>query len=98
MYAGRIVEAGPVQEVFRRPRHHYTRGLLVSQPTMDNIALDGSSRLPSIPGMVPSLQALPSGCAFHPRCAAATDRCRAEMPQPQGGAVRVACWNPVAAP
>lgn len=98
MYAGRIVEAGPVQEVFRRPRHHYTRGLLVSQPTMDNIALDGSSRLPSIPGMVPSLQALPTGCAFHPRCAAATDRCRAEMPEPQGDAVRVACWNPVAAP
>lgn len=98
MYAGRIVEAGPVQEVFRRPRHHYTRGLLISQPTMDNIALDGSSRLPSIPGMVPSLQSLPSGCAFHPRCAAATERCRTEMPEPLGDAVRVACWNPVSAP
>jgi ABC-type dipeptide/oligopeptide/nickel transport system ATPase component len=55
MYAGRIVEMGPVGEVFRTPRHHYTRGLLESQPTMDNIALDGSSRLVSIPGMVPPL-------------------------------------------
>lgn len=95
MYAGRIVEAGPVAEVFRRPRHHYTRGLLVSQPTMDNIALDGSSRLPSIPGMVPSLQALPAGCAFHPRCAAASDRCRTEMPELTGPGAQAACWHPV---
>lgn len=93
MYAGRIVEYGPVQEVFRNPRHHYTRGLLDSQPTMDNIALDGSSRLASIPGMVPPLQRLPSGCAFHPRCSAATNKCRADMPElATNGA---ACWHPV---
>jgi len=98
MYAGRIVETGPVENVFRRPRHHYTRGLLVSQPTMDNIALDGSSRLPSIPGMVPSLQALPPGCAFHPRCPAASDRCRAEMPELSGTGAQAACWHPVTAP
>ena len=98
MYAGRIVETGPVEDVFRRPRHHYTRGLLVSQPTMDNIALDGSSRLPSIPGMVPSLQALPPGCAFHPRCPAASDRCRAEMPELSGTGAQAACWHPVTAP
>lgn len=96
MYAGRIVEHGPVQEVFRHPRHHYTRGLLDSQPTMDNIALDGSSRLVSIPGMVPPLQRLPSGCTFHPRCPAASEKCRTEMPDlaPNGAA----CWHPVATP
>lgn len=95
MYAGRIVEYGPVQDVFRSPRHHYTRGLLDSQPTMDNIALDGSSRLVSIPGMVPPLQRLPSGCAFNPRCPAATEKCRTEMPElgPNGAA----CWHPVGA-
>ncbi|SFZ85491.1 peptide/nickel transport system ATP-binding protein [Devosia enhydra] len=93
MYAGRIVEHGPVQKVFRTPRHHYTRGLLDSQPTMDNIALDGSSRLHSIPGMVPPLHALPSGCAFHPRCPAATDRCRTSMPEID--ATGAACWHPV---
>ena len=93
MYAGRIVEYGPVQQVFRNPRHHYTRGLLDSQPTMDNIALDGTSRLVSIPGMVPPLQRLPSGCAFNPRCPAATEKCRAEMPElDRDGA---ACWHPV---
>lgn len=98
MYAGRIVEIGPVEQIFRRPRHHYTCGLLVSQPTMDNIALDGSSRLPSITGMVPPLQALPSGCAFHPRCAAASDKCRSQMPELEGTGAKAACWHPVAAP
>ncbi|WP_374625807.1 ABC transporter ATP-binding protein [Devosia sp.] len=98
MYAGRIVETGPVGEVFRTPRHHYTRGLLESQPTMDNIALDGSSRLVSIPGMVPPLHSLPTGCAFHPRCPAATDTCRAAMPELAGAGRSAACWHPVAAP
>ncbi|MCX5494745.1 ABC transporter ATP-binding protein [Kaistia dalseonensis] len=95
MYAGRIVEMGPVGQVFRSPRHHYTRGLLESQPTMDNIALDGSSRLTSIPGMVPPLHSLPTGCAFHPRCAAATEKCVAEVPTLEGGTRRAACWHPV---
>ncbi len=98
MYAGRIVETGPVGEVFRTPRHHYTRGLLESQPTMDNIALDGSSRLTSIPGMVPPLHGLPAGCAFHPRCPAATDSCRTAMPELAGVGRSAACWNPVVAP
>lgn len=92
MYAGRIVEQGPVAEVFRRPAHPYTLGLLKSQPTMDNIALDGSARLPSIRGSVPPLDDLPTGCAFHPRCDLASDRCRAEVPPSSGG---VACWHPV---
>ncbi|MBN9316768.1 MAG: ABC transporter ATP-binding protein [Devosia sp.] len=95
MYAGRIVEMGPVQEVFRNPRHHYTRGLLDSQPTMDNIALDGSARLVSIPGMVPPLHNLPTGCAFNPRCPAATDKCRTVMPELAGEGLQAACWHPV---
>jgi peptide/nickel transport system ATP-binding protein len=95
MYAGRIVEIGPVQEVFRNPRHHYTRGLLDSQPTMDNITLDGSSRLVSIPGMVPPLHNLPTGCAFNPRCPAATDRCRETMPELGTDGISAACWHPI---
>ncbi|MCX5571998.1 ABC transporter ATP-binding protein [Kaistia nematophila] len=97
MYAGRIVEMGPVAEVFRSPCHPYTKGLLDSQPTMDNIALDGSSRLASIAGMVPPLHSLPRGCAFHPRCGAATERCRTEVPQLEKGTRRAACWHPIAA-
>jgi peptide/nickel transport system ATP-binding protein len=96
MYAGRIVEIGPVQEVFRNPRHHYTRGLLDSQPTMDNIALDGSSRLVSIPGMVPPLHNLPTGCAFNPRCPAASDKCRERMPELGARGFNAACWHPIA--
>ena len=92
MYAGRIVEAGPVAEVFRKPRHPYTMGLLRSQPTMDNIALDGSSRLPSIRGTVPPLQDLAIGCAFQPRCEFATDKCRLETPKVIEG---LSCWHPI---
>ncbi|MDB5506682.1 MAG: transporter [Devosia sp.] len=96
MYAGRIVEMGPVRQVFRHPRHHYTRGLLDSQPTMDNFALDGTSRLVSIPGMVPPLHALPDGCGFNPRCPAASDRCRTIMPELTGDTLKSACWHPIA--
>lgn len=97
MYAGRIVEYGPVAEVFRSPRHPYTRGLLDSQPTMDNISLDGSARLSSIPGMVPPLHRLPGGCAFHPRCSFASDRCARAMPELEGADRETACWNPLPA-
>ncbi len=97
MYAGRIVEIGPVQDVFRNPRHHYTRGLLDSQPTMDNIALDGSSRLVSIPGMVPPLHSLPPGCAFNPRCPASTDKCSEAMPELGARGFNAACWHPITA-
>ncbi|CAN5431206.1 ABC transporter ATP-binding protein [soil metagenome] len=76
MYAGRIVETGSVAEVFAEPHHPYTRGLLGSVPR------SGAERtmLLSIEGTPPSLTALPAGCAFHPRCAFATERCRAERP------------------
>ena len=76
MYAGRIVESGPVADVFGQPSHAYTRGLLGSVPR------SGTERSPllSIEGTPPGLMSRPSGCAFHPRCDFATDRCRSESP------------------
>ncbi|ANH08353.1 ABC transporter ATP-binding protein [Shinella sp. HZN7] len=82
MYAGRIVETGPVAEVFKAPRHPYTMGLLKSMPrlgTASEMKRTGA-KLPAIPGMVPSLADLPAGCAFAPRCAFALDACRQAMP------------------
>jgi len=64
MYAGRIVEHAPVSRLFHSPLHPYTQGLLTSRPRLDSSA----SRLSAIPGMIPSLQRLPGGCRFHPRC------------------------------
>ncbi|QWW70395.1 ABC transporter ATP-binding protein [Rhizobium sp. WYJ-E13] len=76
MYAGRIVETGKVTDVFSKPRHPYTRGLLGSVPR------SGASRtvLQSIEGTPPSLTNLPVGCAFHPRCKFATEHCLGERP------------------
>jgi oligopeptide/dipeptide ABC transporter ATP-binding protein len=76
MYAGRIVERGAVEDIFERPRHPYTRGLLASLPKIDNQTV----RLTAIEGAPPSLAARPSGCAFHPRCRHAVERCAAEEP------------------
>jgi peptide/nickel transport system ATP-binding protein len=76
MYAGRIVERGAVEDVFDRPLHPYTRGLLASLPKIDNRA----ARLTAIDGAPPSLAARPSGCAFHPRCAHAIARCATQEP------------------
>jgi peptide/nickel transport system ATP-binding protein len=75
MYAGRIVEFGPVREVFRRPKHPYTRGLLASLPTGRP-----GTRLSAIEGTVPILGALPAGCAFNPRCPDRFDRCTTAPP------------------
>ena len=96
MYAGRIVEVGRAPEVFKRPRHPYTGGLMASFPS-----LTGPKRaLVTIPGEPPNLLAPPSGCAFHPRCPYATERCRAEVPPLEavagdGGGHQVACWHPL---
>ncbi|CAB4339831.1 unannotated protein [freshwater metagenome] len=95
MYGGRIVETGKISDVFTNPRHPYTKGLLASQPTLDNIDLDGGTRLPSIRGSVPPLYAMPDGCAFAERCDFATQKCK-ELPELDNQIQQVACWNPVA--
>jgi oligopeptide/dipeptide ABC transporter ATP-binding protein len=76
MYAGRMVESGPVKTIFDRPAHPYTRALLESIPRMG----DARQRLTAIDGQPPDLARLPSGCSFAPRCPDAIDRCRVEAP------------------
>ena len=84
MYAGQVVERAPVRALFSAPRHPYTLGLLRSIPPFefDENAAEPTTRAPlvEIPGMVPRLHELPSGCRFAPRCERAQDRCRAEVP------------------
>jgi oligopeptide/dipeptide ABC transporter ATP-binding protein len=75
MYAGRIVEVGPVEEVLRAPRHPYTEGLLRAAPRLTR------EKLVPIPGTVPSLEALPPGCAFAPRCPHHVEECDAAVPE-----------------
>jgi oligopeptide transport system ATP-binding protein len=77
MYAGRIVEAGPVGDIFRRPQHPYTAGLLASMPRLDEVEAE---RLATIRGQPPNLQRLPPGCAFNDRCPRVFERCRVERP------------------
>lgn len=82
MYAGRIVEEGPVKEVFRNPRHPYTLGLLASMPRLGDATRmkKAGQKLAAIPGVVPSLSNMPEGCAFSPRCSYALDACRIAIP------------------
>ena len=77
MYGGRIVEMAPARELYARPRHPYTRGLMDSVPRLDDAA---GKRLVPIDGQPPDLANLPAGCAFAPRCRQAVDRCRSERP------------------
>jgi peptide/nickel transport system ATP-binding protein len=89
MYAGRIVEIGPVADVIHRPQHPYTVGLMGSIPSI----VDERERLTQIDGTMPRLTAIPTGCAFHPRCPRVFERCRHERPELMGaGATRAACW------
>jgi peptide/nickel transport system ATP-binding protein len=89
MYAGRVVEIGPVREVVQAPRHPYTVGLMGSIPAIGH-SLD---RLRQIDGAMPRLDAIPSGCAFNPRCPQIFDRCRQERPNLlPSGETRAACW------
>ncbi len=89
MYAGRVVEIGPVQQVIHHPAHPYTRGLMGSIPAMD----EDRERLTQIDGAMPRLNAIPPGCAFNPRCGEVMPRCLRERPDlMHAGATRAACW------
>jgi len=90
MYAGRIVEIGPVRDVVKRPQHPYTVGLMGSIPVLGHEA----ERLTQIDGAMPRLHAIPPGCAFHPRCPQAFARCRRERPElmATGSPSQAACW------
>jgi peptide/nickel transport system ATP-binding protein len=92
MYAGRIVEQATAAELFRRPRHPYTSGLLSAMPRL--VAKGG--KLPTIPGTVPPPGKRALGCSFAERCPRALPRCRGERPEltTQGENHRAACWNP----
>ncbi len=89
MYAGRLAELGTVREVLTAPSHPYTVGLMASTP----LAAKGRKRLIQIPGSMPRLDKLPSGCAFHPRCPKVADRCRTDPgPTREACGGRAACW------
>jgi oligopeptide/dipeptide ABC transporter ATP-binding protein len=89
MYAGKIVEAGTVRDLFNTPQHPYTKALLGSMPK-----LGSKEKLLAIPGQPPDLATLPGGCAFHPRCPEALPRCASdEPPEVQiRGAWSARCW------
>ena len=91
MYAGRIVEEGRITDIFSRPRHPYTIGLLASIPSIQ----EKRTKLYSIPGQPPDMASVPPGCPFHPRCAIGTERpaCRSESPVlvPMGTSQQAAC-------
>jgi oligopeptide/dipeptide ABC transporter ATP-binding protein len=95
MYAGRVVEEGPVQQVFQRPLHPYTRALLQLVPQLAGNSGNSQRRLPAIPGRVGELDRLRRGCAFEPRCSSRTSVCREDSPtldSPEPGR-RVSCFN-----
>ncbi len=91
MYAGRIIESGPVRPLFKSPRHPYTGALMASVPRMEARV----ERLPSIEGQPPALHRLPPGCRFAPRCSYVEDRCRREYPPmfAIGPTHEAACWR-----
>jgi peptide/nickel transport system ATP-binding protein len=90
MYAGRLVEIAPIADLIARPRHPYTQMLIASLPSMER-----KGALRGIPGLAPLLRDLPPGCAFHPRCPRASERCRTETPALHGldPATVVACHH-----
>lgn len=89
MYAGRLIELAPVQTVLRAPRHPYTRGLIGAIPALRKRV----DRLTQIDGSMPRLDAIPTGCAFNPRCPEAGPRCRVARPELTTTATgKVACW------
>jgi oligopeptide/dipeptide ABC transporter ATP-binding protein len=91
MYAGRIAEKAPAKQLFARPRHPYTAGLLAASPRK---ARRGEP-LPTIPGTVPPPRNRGEGCSFAERCPRVLPRCRKDVPPLAGDDHRAACWNPV---
>lgn len=89
MYAGRIVEIGPVRQIVGSPGHPYTAGLMASIPSLEHRV----ARLAQIDGAMPRLDAIPPGCAFNPRCGKVFSKCRTDRPglRPAGG-TDAACW------
>jgi oligopeptide/dipeptide ABC transporter ATP-binding protein len=94
MYAGKVVEAAPTGDIFKNPKHPYTRGLLQSIPKLGERARHGRRRLREIAGIVPSLYTLPEGCRFYPRCPERLEKCRDDLPEilDSGGGHEVRCW------
>ena len=96
MYAGQVVESAAVTALFENAYHPYTRGLLAALPKLTGDA----QRLETIPGGIPDAKQMPPGCRFAPRCAFATDRCGAEMPElktvVEGRQIRCFEWERVA--
>ncbi len=89
MYAGRVIEVGPVRDVVHHPAHPYTEGLMGSIPSLESRV----DRLRQIDGAMPRLTAIPPGCPYNPRCPKVFDRCRVERPDLlDAGATRAACW------
>jgi oligopeptide transport system ATP-binding protein len=76
MYAGRVVETAPARELYERPKHPYTRGLMASVPRLE----DSGRRLVPVEGQPPNLAKLPPGCSFAPRCRQVQTRCTSERP------------------
>ena len=97
MYAGRKVEEARVEDLFDRPRHPYTRGLLGSMPHLGDSVDHVGKRLVEIPGLVPSLKEPTRGCLFAPRCPNASEQCRTEVPplELHGRGHWAACWHPI---
>jgi peptide/nickel transport system ATP-binding protein len=97
IYAGHIVEVAEVTELFDRPRHPYTEGLLAAVPRLDQLVMQTprSVRLAELPGGVPGINERPPGCPFTPRCALATVRCTEAMPPMTrlSASRSVACWE-----
>jgi oligopeptide/dipeptide ABC transporter ATP-binding protein len=90
MYAGRVVEEGPVEEIFEHPRHPYTYALLAATPSVG----ERMPELLAIPGQIPQPHELPQGCAFAPRCVRANARCSVDPLFDMEGAHRARCWFP----
>lgn len=90
MYGGRVVEQASAQELFSKPQHRYTEALLRTIPA----ANPPGTELPAIPGTVPPPGSRPQGCAFHPRCTAAVEKCLMQMPDLTGENHITRCWNP----